>query len=160
MIGYAGLVWIALAPLLALRARRSVAYVTAGTVICVWSADLLATGLKALADRPRPFEALPQAHRLMGATVGASFPSGHAATAFAGAVALGVLTRRAVPALFVLALAIAYSRVYVGVHYPVDVLAGALLGSAVAFAMLALLATAPRLFSERRRRSARARPPG
>jgi undecaprenyl-diphosphatase len=149
-----------LAPALAARARRPVVFVTAFSAACVWTADLLATGLKALADRPRPFEVLPHADPLMHGTVGASFPSGHAATSFAGAVCLGVLTRRAIPALAVLAVTIAFSRVYVGVHYPFDVLAGALLGTTVALAALALGATAPRRLSALRRRSARAPPPG
>ena len=160
VIGYAGLVWIALAPALALRARANVVFVTACTAACVWTADLSATGMKALAQRPRPFETLDQADPLMRGTIGTSFPSGHAATSFAGAVCLAVLTRRAVPGLALLALAVAFSRVYVGVHYPFDAAGGALLGTAVALAFLVLAARAPRWPGASRPRSARARPPG
>ena len=64
-------------------------------------------------------------------TLGASFPSGHAAMSFAGATFLALAAPRLAPALFVLAAAVAYSRVYVGVHYPLDVVAGAALGAAV-----------------------------
>jgi undecaprenyl-diphosphatase len=61
----------------------------------------------------------------------ASFPSGHAATSFAAAAALSVLVPRLrVPAL-VLAALVAISRVYLGVHFWVDVLAGAFLGAAI-----------------------------
>jgi membrane-associated phospholipid phosphatase len=61
-----------------------------------------------------------------------SFPSGHSASAFAFATGVGsVLPREAVP-LRALAGLVAYSRVHTGVHYPGDVLAGSLLGSALA----------------------------
>jgi undecaprenyl-diphosphatase len=139
VVGYAGLVWIALAPPLAIWTRRaalSTTLVVAGTV---WASDLLATGLKSLVDRPRPFETLTGADPLLGGTVGASFPSGHAATSFAGAVILAFLVRRAVPVLLALAVLVSFSRVYVGVHYPLDLIGGALLGIAVAAAALALV---------------------
>jgi undecaprenyl-diphosphatase len=61
-----------------------------------------------------------------------SFPSGHAASAFAFATGVGhVLPHDAVP-LRVLAAAVAYSRVHTGVHFPGDVLLGALIGTAIA----------------------------
>jgi undecaprenyl-diphosphatase len=125
----------------------------------VWSADLLATVLKAATDRPRPFERLPEADPLLGGTVGASFPSGHAATSFAGAVALALLVRRAVPAIFLLAALVAFSRIYIGVHYPLDVLGGAALGAVVAPAVL-LAIRLPRWPSAGRRRSREPRPSG
>jgi undecaprenyl-diphosphatase len=125
----------------------------------VWTADLIATGLKAAVDRPRPFEVLPEADPLMGGTVGNAFPSGHAATSAAGAVALALLVRRFVPALALLAAAISFSRIYVGVHYPLDVVAGAALGAVVALA-LSVLVRALRTPAEARRRSARVPPPG
>ncbi len=100
-----------------------------------------------------------QADPLLGGTIGSSFPSGHAATSFAGAVVLVLLVRRAVPLLFVLAAAVAFSRVYVGVHYPLDVLAGAVLGTTVALAFAAIL-RAPLRPSEALRRSGAAPPPG
>jgi len=132
--------------------------VTLTTAAVVWIADVIGLGLKQLVDRPRPETTLPQADPLLHAS-GPSFPSGHATTAFAGATILALLLRRAVPALFVLAAGIAFSRVYVGVHYPSDVLAGAVLGSAVALAAVRLL-RAPRRLSAPRPRSARTRPPG
>ncbi len=84
-----------------------------------------------------------------------SFPSGHAATAFAAAVALAVLVPRLrVPAL-ALATVVAVSRVYLGVHFWLDVLAGAALGALIGLAV----ATAVRAFP-RRTTSAAHRPAG
>ena len=61
-----------------------------------------------------------------------SFPSGHSATAFAFATGVGhVLAPAAIP-LHGLAALIAYSRVHTGVHYPGDVIAGALMGTVLA----------------------------
>jgi undecaprenyl-diphosphatase len=128
--------------------------VTAG---CVWTSDLLANTLKTVFDRPRPFEVVPQPEPLINGTVASSFPSGHAATSAAGAVILSVLVGRGIwPWLAALALLIGFSRVYVGVHYPGDVLAGAALGAAVALGFVRLL----RLTSGDPRRRAAAPPPG
>lgn len=132
--GYAGAVWVALAAGLAAWRGRPMLMAAALTAACVWSADLLSLGIKTLVERPRPFHALPQTDLLIGGTVGTSFPSGHAATSAAGAVIVALLVRRAAPALALLALAIGYSRVYVGAHYPLDVLGGAALGATVALA--------------------------
>ena len=158
--GYAGLLWIALAPALAALAKRPVLAVTAATAGSVWAADLLATAIKLWVGRPRPFQALPESVALLKGTVGSSFPSGHAATSFAGAVVLVLLLRRAVPALLALALLVSYSRVYVGAHYPFDVVAGALLGAAVALAVFTLLLKRPLTSSRGRPRSEAAQPPG
>ena len=64
--------------------------------------------------------------------VSTSFPSGHSAAAFAFATGVGhALPPAAIP-LRALAAAVAYSRVHTGVHYPADVVTGALIGTAVA----------------------------
>jgi undecaprenyl-diphosphatase len=138
LLGYAGLLWIAFAGVVALVERLPVAFTVALTAASVWTADLLATGLKALIDRPRPFDSVPEADPLIHGTIGSALPSGHAATSFAGAVVLSAFAPRAAPGFFLLAVAISFSRVYVGVHYPSDVLAGVALGALVG--LLALLA--------------------
>jgi undecaprenyl-diphosphatase len=90
----------------------------------------------------RPNERFPEPEPLVPAPTDFSFPSGHATTSFAAAALIaGAAPRLAVPA-FVLAAAVAFSRVYVGVHYPLDVAGGALLGLGVATA-LRLLVRAP-----------------
>ena len=115
------------------------------TVLAVAVADWSATGLKALIDRPRPPLRYPEPKPLVALPHDASFPSGHAATSFAAATMLSFAAPRLSPFLFLLAAAIGFSRVYVGVHYPLDVIGGAALGVAVA--------TSLRLLVRARRRS-------
>lgn len=92
---------------------------------------LLNTILKLLVRRRRP--QLPGLPALAPTPTQLSFPSAHAGTAFAGALAY---SRLGAPAggLYALAGALSLSRLYLGLHYPSDVLAGALFGSAVAAA--------------------------
>ena len=127
-IGTEGAVWLGLALVIAIALRRPRLFVlvTAADV----AADLLSRGLKEAVGRERP-----HLRPLIDLPASSSFPSGHAATSFACAAVLAWLVPRlAVPA-FVLAAAIGYSRIYVGVHYPLDVLGGAALGLAVATAL-------------------------
>jgi undecaprenyl-diphosphatase len=142
--GFAGLVWIALAVIVAWRGARPTAASVALVAACVWCADLLASAIKLGAARPRPGETIAAADPLVH-TFGSSFPSGHAATSFAAAVVLASLVPRGVVWFLLLAAAIAYSRVYVGVHYPLDVAAGALVGAAIGLGAVALVRSRPRL---------------
>lgn len=119
-------------------ARRSL-WPAALVVVAVAAADLLATLLKLAVARDRPYVAFPEREPLLRAMLDLSFPSGHAATAFAGATVLAALLPRSrVLPLLVLAAAVAWSRVYVGVHYVSDVVAGAVLGVGIALAVLAV----------------------
>ncbi len=103
---------------------------------------LIIDPIKDSISRPRPFVTLPDA-RLFGKT-GAGFgkinnhslPSAHSANWFALATVGFFFYRRSAWILFPLASSVAFSRIYNGVHYPTDVLAGAILGSGYAIAFL------------------------
>jgi membrane-associated phospholipid phosphatase len=89
----------------------------------------LNTAVKLVVRRRRP--QLDKLAPLIDTPTTLSFPSAHASTAFAGALAYSRAGLPAAP-LYALAAGLSYSRLYLGVHYPSDVLAGALLGTAVA----------------------------
>ena len=94
-------------------------------------------------DRPGVGRAVPD--ELLEAPSTYSFPSGHATVSFACATVLALAVPRLRWPLFTLAALIAFSRVYVGVHYPGDVLAGAVLGVLLAIALRMLAAALRRL---------------
>jgi undecaprenyl-diphosphatase len=127
------------------------------TVVAVAVSDWAAYGLKAIFDVERPSMRFPDPKPLVTAPLDGSFPSGHAATSFAAATVLTFARPRWAPAFYLLALAIGFSRVYVGVHYPLDIVGGAVLGIGVAVALRFL---ARRWVRVGRGGSARARPLG
>jgi undecaprenyl-diphosphatase len=148
--GTYGLLWIVLGVVAAVALRRpSIAFAVPAVVVL---ADLAASGLKVATDRRRPEETLDGIDVLVTTPSTASFPSGHAATSFAAAVVLAVALPALAPAFFVLAALVGFSRLYVGVHFPLDVLAGAALGAALATALL--------LLARALRRSRQPRTPG
>ncbi len=98
--------------------------------------------------RPRPFVAHPSVHVLLSRSTDPSFPSDHAAAAFAIATIALFFRPRLGTAAVVLACLVAYARVYVGLHYPGDVLGGALVGIVVAVVLMRLLRVVPRRLTD------------
>ncbi len=99
--------------------------------------------LKYIIAEPRPFLVLNHVH-LLTTENDYSFPSGHATASFAGAVAIGKKysfiikgkTHRLIYPLLAFAALIGFSRIYIGVHYPLDVIFGAIIGTTVALAVI------------------------
>ncbi|MCW3019287.1 MAG: phosphoesterase PA-phosphatase related protein [Solirubrobacterales bacterium] len=97
-------------------------------MLTVVGVNVLNTLIKPVVGRRRP--QLPGLPALTGTPTALSFPSAHASTSFAGARVYACAGLPAAP-LYALAVGLALSRLYLGVHYPSDVLAGALLGAVV-----------------------------
>jgi len=128
-LGDNGLVWCVIAAVLLVRPKTRL-----GGLVCV-AALLLSLLfcnllLKNLIARQRPYEMLAWLQPLIPLLTDFSFPSGHATSSFAAAtaIALSFRGRKCADFVFLLALLISFSRLYVGVHYPSDVLAGLILG--------------------------------
>jgi undecaprenyl-diphosphatase len=125
-LGDAGAVWLVLTLLcLVLAKTRKVGILMAASTILNFLVNNVA--------RTRPYEVIPGLQRIIEAQSDFSFPSGHSGASFAVAVVMLMMFPKKVgiPAM-ALAVLIALSRLYVGVHYPTDVLAGALVGTLAA----------------------------
>ncbi|MFD5450936.1 phosphatase PAP2 family protein [Streptomyces sp. NPDC127100] len=124
------------------RARGAALVGVGAVAVTSTAANLLG---KRLVRRPRPDReaARVSVDRYVPMPASASFPSGHTASAVAFATAVGVVLPAAAAPLGALATAVGYSRVHTGVHYPGDVVAGAVLGIAGAATALAVAAALP-----------------
>lgn len=135
-------------PLLALAAfalwryRSTAAWCIALLAVTIAITDQFNSRIvKNAVGRERPCRALADVRLLKPCGGGRSFPSSHAVNIFAAAVVVGCFFRRTWPYGLALASTIAYSRVYIGVHYPADVLCGAALGAGIAWLVVWLWRT-------------------
>jgi membrane-associated phospholipid phosphatase len=127
-LGNAGAFWIVLSIILLIPKKTRRVGITSALALLIM---LICNNyfLKNLFDRTRPYDVIEGLKPLVARLKDSSFPSGHAAAAFASASVIfrGLPKKYSVWAI-VLAAIIAVSRLYVGVHYPTDVLAGIVLG--------------------------------
>jgi undecaprenyl-diphosphatase len=126
-LGNMGLIWIIIALILVFNKRhRDVGIMIIAALILT---SIIGEGiLKHLIQRPRPFIAIPTVHLLIAKPMSYSFPSGHTASSFAAAgIIFSTLKKFRIHAT-ILAATIAFSRMYLFVHYPLDILGGIVLG--------------------------------
>lgn len=143
-LGDLALVWLVAAAVLIAQPKRR-CYGVAVAVAVLGAALLGAFVLKPLFDRPRPFVAYGFSGLLIPPPLGASFPSNHSLVSFAAAAALccvpdkGRIATSLKAAAVALACLIAFSRLYLYVHYPTDIAVGAVVGVAVGIASVCLV---------------------
>ena len=115
-----------------LKRMRGLALVLA-TALAVSISDFLGATLKELIARDRPCHVLSHIKDIANCSNSFSFPSNHAVNSFTFATIVTLAYKNLTFLLYVSALLVGYSRIYLGVHYPTDVLSGALLGILIGF---------------------------
>lgn len=122
-----GLIWIFLSLLLLINRKTRKIGITA--LIALILSTILGEGLvKNIIQRPRPYTEFPWVHLLIDESTAYAFPSGHTTSSFAVAYVLSNYLKRLSPIIWMVALLIAFSRLYLFMHYPSDLVAGIVLG--------------------------------
>jgi undecaprenyl-diphosphatase len=132
LAGQAGLVWLVIAAAIAVRRPRTLLLFWQVVLVVLLAYVTVDLVLKPAIARTRPFETIRDARIVGNRPTTYSFPSGHAASAVAGAFVTTLMAPGTGAFLWALAGLIAVSRIYVGVHFPLDVVAGACVGWGVA----------------------------
>jgi undecaprenyl-diphosphatase len=128
-----------LTPWLLLRSGRRAWPVILAAALAVGLSDLSASVAKQVVQRVRPCHVIPDVHLLAGCTRFFALPSNHASNMFAFAGVMIAALPRCRWLFVILAGAVAYSRMYLGVHYPADVLAGAAWGMTIGYGLARLV---------------------
>ncbi len=134
-LGTCGVIWgIVMVIFMRMRSYRRIGLIMFITlVLCALITNLV---LKPLVARPRPCHISPQIPLLIPCPMDYSFPSGHTMSSFAAATIIFKVSPTLGAVAFVVAALIAFSRLYLFVHYPSDVFAGTVFGLAIACSML------------------------
>lgn len=126
---YGSFTMIALGVILMIFGKRKYRIAGIVAVLAVVLDNIIVTGIKNVLARPRPYITFPEVIPMVGIPSKYSFPSGH--TGFAFSVALSFckyLPKKYCVISLVISALVGFSRLYLGVHYPSDVLAGVVVG--------------------------------
>ncbi len=151
-LGDTGVAWIALGVvLLFFKKTRRGGLIMLFCLAGAWLVNDFV--LKPLIARVRPYDAIDTLTILVKAETSFSFPSGHTNASFASAIALTMVYGRKGAWAYLPATLIALSRLYVGVHYPTDVLGGMIVGTVVGFLVYKLFIYIEKNHPNRKRQS-------
>jgi membrane-associated phospholipid phosphatase len=131
-----GVAFVAIGAVGDFRAKRTLPIATLIAAISVGIGSLVVAVLKESIDRARPENADPAIDAAVATPGSPSFPSGHTATAFAAAAVVGAFYPRLRWPLYSLAALVGLSRIYLGVHFTLDVAAGAILGVSIGLGLV------------------------
>jgi len=136
-ITYAGasLFWISIIIILWVKKKKKICR-RLFLVFIIDSVSLLI--LKLFFLRPRPSERFAEIEALNLAEIGSSFPSGHSQRVFSGMFILSSFYKKVRIPLMTFSVLVAFSRIYIGIHYPIDVLIGSLNGVVIGMISLAI----------------------
>ena len=125
-----GIIWIAASAAMMFKKkyRKNAALVLAALLLSHIFANII---IKPAVSRPRPFIKYPQFTALTAPPAEFSFPSGHSTSSFAAAYFIGRADKKLGTAAYTAAVLIALSRIYLFVHFPSDIIAGAVLGTLI-----------------------------
>ena len=139
-LGDHGMIWIVIGVLFLLMGFRKKVWFRNGLLVLFsLLADLILCNkmLKPLVDRTRPYYVLDY-EPLIPPVGDASFPSGHTAVSFAAATAIYAINKKWGIVAYIFAVVMGFSRLYLGVHFPLDVFCGAIVGTVAAKLVLFL----------------------
>ena len=136
------------------RGRGRFLVLSAGIGVAV-SDPLASFVIKSLVRRPRPCHGETAAHLPLGCSDSWSFPSSHSVNIFCEATIISLIYPKAAPYATLLAGLVGYSRIYLGVHYPFDVLGGAVIGVVIGWTVVFFLGRLPILGKMRKERPSR-----
>jgi len=133
-VGGSTIFWSLLIVLFWLGKKKKTAYCLLATFL-IDSITLFET--KLLFNRPRPGETYSNL-KILDLEIGKSFPSAHSERAFSGATIISLFHRNLRPVLYILSALVAISRIFVGVHYPLDVIYGSVNGILIGYLVMNL----------------------